>query len=162
MRLTATRRIEFSAGHRVLREGSKCKQFHGHNYVVELTALGLDSETDPLGRVIDFALVKKKLGGWVNENWEGGFIIWKDDTQGLMALAQIADQKMFVLERPPTPEHIARHLLDVVASDVLRGSGITVVKVQIWETPSQSVTIMGDEYVRLMTAREKKNDDSKE
>ena len=157
MRLTATRRVEFSTGHRVLRDGSRCKQFHGHNYVAELTATGLDSETDPLGRTIDFGLLKQKIGAWVDEHWEGGFIVWKDDTQGLAALAQIESQKMFVLERHPTPENIARHLLDVVGPDVLRGSGITLAKVELWETPSKSVTVIGDEYARLMTLRENSN-----
>jgi len=162
MRLTATRLVEFSAGHRVLREGSQCKHFHGHNYVAELTATGLESETDPLGRTIDFALLKKKIGAWVNENWEGGFIIWKDDTHGLTALAQVEQQKIFVLEKHPTPEHMARHLLDVVGPNELRGSGISLLKVQLWETPTKSVTAISDEYARLMAARENSNAEIKE
>jgi hypothetical protein len=54
------RRIAFSAGHRVHGHESKCRHFHGHNYVAYFHALprrGLD----PLGRVIDFGVIKARL-----------------------------------------------------------------------------------------------------
>ncbi len=36
--ITATRRVQFCAGHRVHRHESKCRNLHGHNYVAFFTA----------------------------------------------------------------------------------------------------------------------------
>jgi len=63
-----TRKIEFDSGHRVLGHEGKCAHLHGHRYVAEITveSAGLDS----LGRVVDFSVIKEKVGKWVDENWE--------------------------------------------------------------------------------------------
>jgi 6-pyruvoyltetrahydropterin/6-carboxytetrahydropterin synthase len=133
--VTATRRVQFCAGHRVHQHESKCRNLHGHNYVAFFTAVGLDSELDPLGRVIDFSVLKQKLGGWVDEKWDHGFIVWEEDTDALAALAKMGDtQKLFLLDKNPTAENMARYLLETVGPECLRGTGVTLIKVTLWET----------------------------
>jgi len=57
MSLTIMRRIKFCAGHRLHRHGGKCEFFHGHNYVADFYVTA--EEVDDIGRVIDFADLKR-------------------------------------------------------------------------------------------------------
>lgn len=134
--LAATRRIQFCAGHRVYKHESKCHSPHGHNYVAQFTAVRYDTDTrlDELGRVIDFSVLKDAIGGWIDEHWDHGFIIWDEDNELGDALETIPDQKLFRLDYNPTAENMAYYLLTVVCPHVLRETGVRVVKVRLWET----------------------------
>src|SRR5262249_22784820 len=55
--ITATRRIQFAAGHRVFGHEGKCRYLHGHNFVALVTAAADD--LDAVGRVIDFGVLKE-------------------------------------------------------------------------------------------------------
>ena len=62
--------------HRIPRHESKCAAFHGHRYAAELTCL---APLDDRGRVIDFGVVKERVGGWIDENWDHTAILQRDD-----------------------------------------------------------------------------------
>lgn len=130
--ITCTRRIQFCAGHRVHGHESKCRNLHGHNYVVlfEAQAPRLDS----LGRVIDFSVLKDRIGGWIEAKWDHGCIIWVDDIEATQAMQLMKDQKVYQLPLNPTAENMAAYLLERVCPAVLNGTGVTVVKVTLWET----------------------------
>jgi len=131
--ITAVRRIQFCAGHRVWQHESKCNNLHGHNYVVFFHAQA-EEGLDDLGRVIDFSVLKAKLGGWVDTNWDHGFIHHTDDAETIKALAAIPNQKTFALPNNPTAENMAEYLLKVVCPKQLDGTGVVVSKVVLWET----------------------------
>lgn len=133
-RPTCTRRIQFAAGHRVYRHESKCRNLHGHNYVVFFEAEGIDQPLDDLGRVVDFSVLKEKLGGWVDRHWDHGFLVMRGDAEAQQALACIEGQKLYVMDANPTAENMARHLLRDVAPRVLEGTGVRVVRVILHET----------------------------
>jgi 6-pyruvoyl tetrahydropterin synthase/QueD family protein len=80
---TATRRFQFCAGHRVHQHESKCRNLHGHNYVVLITARGINSELDALGRVVDFSVLKQ-MSFWCEEHWDHGFILKENDVETLI------------------------------------------------------------------------------
>src|SRR4051794_11723126 len=67
-----TRKHEIHCGHRVCGHEGKCRNLHGHAYVIHFTceAEGLDH----LGRVIDFGLIKSLLCRWLEDTW-GGFAV---------------------------------------------------------------------------------------
>ena len=79
--ITAVRRLQFCAGHRVHLHESKCNNPHGHNYVIYLHAVADDNQLDSLGRVIDFGVLKQKIGSWIDEFWDHGFIYFIDDKE---------------------------------------------------------------------------------
>lgn len=133
--IEATRRIQFCAGHRVCEHESVCRNLHGHNYVAFFTAIGIDSDVDKLGRVIDFGVLKEKLGGWIFDNWDHAFIVAEFDDLAKMAVHCMGDNhRTFIMLKNPTAENMARYLLDVVAPEVLKGTGVLVIKVVLWET----------------------------
>lgn len=132
-RVSAVRRLQFCAGHRVHRHESKCRHMHGHNYVVFFHAES-ESGLDALGRVIDFGVLKERLMPWIDANWDHGMIVWREDAEAIAAVRTLGDSKLFLLPTNPTAENMALHLLHEVAPRVLDGTGVTVKKVVLWET----------------------------
>lgn len=131
--MLATRRIQFCAGHRVHNHESECRNLHGHNYVVFFTARGIDRDKDELGRVIDFSVLKEKLGGWIFDNWDHGFLVWEDDLKIVRLLRELG-HKTYQLPYNPTAENMADYLLNVVGPMTLKTTGVRLIKVVLWET----------------------------
>jgi 6-pyruvoyltetrahydropterin/6-carboxytetrahydropterin synthase len=132
MGIEIMRRISFCAGHRLYRHGGKCEFFHGHNYVAEFYVTADD--VDDVGRVIDFAELKLRFKGWIDEHWDHGFILFEEDKNGIDAIRQVEPCKVFVLPYNPTAENMALYLLEHVAPDLLAGTAATASKVVVWET----------------------------
>lgn len=130
--ITAVRRIQFCAGHRVWKHEHRCAHLHGHNYVAFFHATA--DQLDDLGRVIDFGVLKERLGGWIDQHWDHGFICHKDDVEVLKAMSAVPGQKVFALDDNPTAENMARFLLHVVGPRQLAGTAVRLVRVVLWET----------------------------
>lgn len=131
--MTITRRFQFCAGHRVYQHESKCNNLHGHNYVLYVTVTA--SELDSLGRIIDFSVLKKELGDWIDNNWDHKFILSKDDKEGIEAVKKInGDENIFIMHSNPTAENMARHLFDVFISILYTKHSIKLVRITLHET----------------------------
>jgi 6-pyruvoyltetrahydropterin/6-carboxytetrahydropterin synthase len=133
MTLTIMRRITFCAGHRLHRHEGKCQFFHGHNYVAEFYVSG--AETDSVGRVIDFSVLKTRFKGWIDEHWDHGFLLSQEDENGIAAAQLVQPSRVYLLPFNPTAENMARYLLETVCPPLLEGTGVQATKVVIWETP---------------------------
>lgn len=135
MAITATRRVQFAAGHRVFGHETKCKHPHGHNYVVLMTAQMDDPRAvDDIGRVVDFGVLKDRVGGWIERAWDHAFLVWSGDAPMLSALSTDPQWKRFVCPDNPTAENMARYLLHYVGPRELQGTGVRLVRVVVWET----------------------------
>lgn len=130
--ITCTRRIQFCAGHRVYKHESKCANMHGHNYVALFEAVAPD--LDSIGRVIDFSVLKDKIGGWIDRYWDHGFIYWDQDREARNALLTLPDQKFYAMPTNPTAENMAVYLLNSICPELLTGTGITIREVVVHET----------------------------
>jgi 6-pyruvoyltetrahydropterin/6-carboxytetrahydropterin synthase len=132
MSLTIMRRIKFCAGHRLYRHGGKCEHFHGHNYVADFFVTG-DSQ-DSVGRVMDFADLKSRCKGWIDEHWDHSFLVSHEDQNAIAALKMVKPFRLFEMPYNPTAENMARYLLEEVCPGLLQGTGGVAARVRIWET----------------------------
>lgn len=131
--ISCIRRIQFCAGHRVLNHESKCKNIHGHNYVMFFHARA--PQLDSIGRVIDFSVLKEKLGGWVDKYWDHSFLINKEDKTLMEIIPKGMDNKpAFICDFNPTAENMAEYILKTVAPLLMANTGVEVFKVVVWET----------------------------
>lgn len=131
--ITCTRKIHFCSGHRVLNHESKCANLHGHNYVAWVTAVAPD--LDNLGRIIDFSVLKEKVGGWIDEKWDHTTILYMKDLHLYNAIQLFeGNRKVFLMPTNPTAENMASYLLHQVCPIVLDGTGVEVNKIQLFET----------------------------
>lgn len=133
MTITATRKLEFDAAHRVKLHESKCKNLHGHRYVVEVTAEA--PELDALGRVVDFGVLKEKLGSWIDEHWDHQTILFDEDKALGEAIAAETGQPIFYLPANPTAENMAKYLLEEICPTLFEAP-LKIVKITLRETPN--------------------------
>lgn len=63
MFLRATKIFKFSSAHRLPHHEGKCKELHGHNYMLEVTFIGEPKTEDgpEKGMVADFSRIKKEV-----------------------------------------------------------------------------------------------------
>lgn len=133
------RRIEFDAAHRVLEHESKCRNLHGHRYAVE-AGFAAD-KLDRLGRIVDFGVVREKLGRWIDDNWDHTTILFDRDKELGNSISEITGQKIFYLPSNPTAENMAAYLLEKICPELFSGLGISCVNIRLYETPNCSVTV---------------------
>ena len=132
MQLTIMRRVKFCAGHRLFGHGGKCEHFHGHNYTADFFVTG--DKVDAVGRVLDFADLKARVKGWLDEHWDHSFLIFDQDHNARAALEMVQPKRMFLLPYNPTAENMARYLLEEMCPQALAGSGARAIRVRLWET----------------------------
>jgi 6-pyruvoyltetrahydropterin/6-carboxytetrahydropterin synthase len=128
---TCTRRLEFDAGHRLQKHESKCRNVHGHRYVLEVTCSA--DTLDSVGRVIDFAAIKHIVGKWVDDHLDHGFIVQEGDFL-ITALTQDGT-KHHVVPFSPTAENLVVYIAEM-SQKFLRSLGIRVTHARLYETPN--------------------------
>jgi 6-pyruvoyltetrahydropterin/6-carboxytetrahydropterin synthase len=142
------RKFEFDSAHRVLHHESKCKHLHGHRYVAEVAVSAPD--LDKLGRVIDFSVIKKLVGDWINDNWDHNILLNSQDILAQLyhpvniGICSDKSDELFAGKAPflfinenPTAEVMAKTLF-LAAKKVIESAhpDIRVQKVRLYETPN--------------------------
>lgn len=127
-----TRRLEFDAGHRVLGHEGKCRNLHGHRYCVEVS-VSAPAGLDGLGRVIDFGIIKTRLGGWIDENLDHNMLLHPDDPLVQVGTAMVGRLPWVMENGNPTAENIAA-LVYIMAVKLL--PELKVHRVRVYETPN--------------------------
>lgn len=137
---SVVRRLTFCAGHRVYGHENKCRHPHGHNYVVYVTAEPKKS-LDSIGRVIDFSVLKEKLGTWLDRSWDHAFIFWRGDEDMAEVFSTRVDWKHYIMPTNPTAENMAAYLLDVVCPELFDETGVNITAITIDETENCSAGV---------------------
>jgi len=133
MTISCTRKLEFDAAHRVKLHESKCKNLHGHRYGVEVTVSA--PELDGVGRVVDFGVIKEKLGAWIDAEWDHTTILWEEDKALGAAISAETGQRIYYLPWNPTAENMAKYLYEVICPRLLPAP-LQIISVVVRETPN--------------------------
>lgn len=129
-KVQAERYHDISCGHVVYGHENKCRHMHGHNYRIHFT---IEGDTDSIGRVLDFGVIKSKLCMWLEDNWDHKFLIW-DKHPMAHDLKALDDQGVLHVPFNPTAENMALHLLHLVGPEQLKDTGAFLTKVVVEET----------------------------
>ncbi|OIR07938.1 6-pyruvoyl tetrahydropterin synthase [mine drainage metagenome] len=163
---TISRQIYIDAGHRVLTHGSKCRNLHGHRYMIEaFCAAGrLQDSGEQADMVLDFGFLKEEMLAVIDTPCDHGFLAHVEDA-GLLAMfrpdgagpewlegvrAAVArdgycltsdtrmESKLYVLDANPTAEQLARHWYRRLKPVVAARSGglARLAELVVWETPN--------------------------
>lgn len=130
-----TRRVEFDAGHRLQHHNGKCKNIHGHRYVIDVSVAGgvQESEGAPdRGMVVDFAVLDQAINHVVGD-WDHALML--ENTDPLWA--QLHGVKLVSFQGPPTAENMAAIVGTGVAKYLAEAGRyeLRVAKVRVYETP---------------------------
>lgn len=149
-----SRRIEIDMGHRVPDHASKCRNIHGHRYVIEATVGGqLASEGEQNGMVLDFSFMKDIMLRHIHDPYDHALCLWRDDPlaeffEQLPGRPAIIDHelgfehKTILVPVVPTAENLAHIWLDAMKDDVKKATdGRAYLEcVKVWETPNGTAT----------------------
>ena len=130
-----TRKLEFDAGHRIPDHGSKCRNLHGHRYVLEVTLQGYVNHVpgqEDTGMIIDFGALKTIMNQMVCDVWDHAFLVYEHDHAVRMFLETMPEHKTVVLDRVPTAENLAQIAFDTLFTQF----GQTLFHVRLYETPN--------------------------
>lgn len=140
--MIVSKTIEIDAGHRVPNHKSKCKNIHGHRYVIEaivedrvITKKGSSDE----GMVIDFGDLKEVMMDVIDKDYDHGFIISEEDPfiSTFESLRDEEEQKVIVVPFVPTAENLAEHWFKIL-EERLEKKGIELRGIEVKETPSST------------------------
>ena len=129
--ITATRYHDISCGHRVFGHENKCAHLHGHNYRFYFTISA--GNLDAVGRVLDFSVIKSGLCQWLEDNYDHKFLLWEKDPL-CETLKQSDPLGVVFVAFNPTAENIAKHMVENIAPDILKGTGCVLIKCSVEET----------------------------
>ncbi len=139
--VTITRRLEFDAGHRIPDHKSKCRNLHGHRYVLEITLAGniIDRPgASSHGMVMDFSDVKEIAKRELVDQWDHAFLVWREDKVFHEFLSTLPDHRTVVLDSPPTVEHLANEAFRLLAKAYAARyeNDLRLEAVTLYETPN--------------------------
>lgn len=133
--ITASRKIHFCTGHILKGHEGKCANLHGHNYNLYAEAQPF-VKLDGIGRVVDFSVIKDKLGKWIDDNWDHNFIVFEKHEEAVAALKLVPqDKKLFLFPYNPTAENMCKYLMEnVIPTLGFDLMGVDIVSLTLWET----------------------------
>jgi len=143
MGILISRKLSFDSGHRLFEHEGKCQYLHGHRYTATIFAesnAGLDS----IGRVVDFGVIKKVVGSWIDTNWDHNLLLsTKDRECGEVVKKWCKNGAPYYIPGNPTAELLASYLLQKAAY-LLQEYPIRVLKITLDETPNCSAEVEGE------------------
>jgi len=93
--------------------------------------------------VIDFSVLKEKLGAWIDQNWDHTFICYEKDEQMINACKSVDRNKdIYIMKKNPTAENMAEHLLNDICPLLFQNLDITITKIVLWETENCYVEVV--------------------
>ncbi|HZP21610.1 MAG TPA: 6-carboxytetrahydropterin synthase [Bauldia sp.] len=155
---TISRRIEIDMAHRVPDHGSKCRNLHGHRYVIEAVCSGALGEVGPeRGMVLDFGFLKEEMIAAIHDPCDHAAVLWADDpllanlagaaAKGAAPGSRVASPfgPVLVLSFTPTAENLARYWFEALAPRVAARSGgrAQLRELRVHETPNSTATYSG-------------------
>ena len=116
--------VRWEAAHRLLRYEGKCANIHGHSYKAIFTFESND--LDEKGMVIDFTVLKEKIQGWIDGNWDHALILNVADNFKNI----IKTNKYFAISGNPTAEKMAEFLFYYFRPEF---QNVNLVSVEVFE-----------------------------
>lgn len=149
-----SRRIEIDMGHRVPDHASKCRNIHGHRYVIEATVAGrLATEGEQNGMVLDFGFMKEIMLRRIHDPYDHALCLWGQDPvadffvrfDGGPSAADLQmgfTHKTVFVDVVPTAENLACIWFQTMQDDVIQATDgrAWLSSVKVWETPNGTAT----------------------
>ena len=111
MKFSITKQFKFEAAHSLPKYEGKCKNLHGHSYVLEVSVSGpVHTDGSQEGMVMDFTDISKIVDSEIITQWDHQFL---ND----------------ILPFSTTAEHLAQECFVR-----LEKAGLPITKIKLWET----------------------------
>lgn len=129
---TVTKEFKFEAAHRLLNYEGKCKNLHGHSWVVYLKVGLKSSELNKIGMVFDFGDFKP-MKEWIDQSLDHSLIISNEDEE-LLDFNLSRGHSTFVTNGNPTSEVLTEIIFNYALHLLKLPSHLELIEVRIKET----------------------------
>lgn len=142
--MLVTKTIQIDMGHRVPNHKSKCKNLHGHRYVIEVGVddnVILEKGVSNEGMVIDFGDLKEIMMTMIHDIYDHSFVMSTEDNlkKIFLKLVEQEQQKIVFVPFVPTAENLSKHWYKTIEKKLLEKK-IKLKYIKVWETPSSTAT----------------------
>lgn len=111
MKTVIVKRFTFEAAHKIPHHTGKCKNIHGHSYVLEVSVSGeVQTSGNEEGMVMDFKTLSEVVDREIINQWDHHYL---NDIVSFTPTAELLAQECFRR---------------------IKNAGISVCKVKLWET----------------------------
>ena len=132
-------------GHRLANHNGKCRNLHGHQYVLEVVIEGNPQENSghsSEGMLVDFSDLKTLLDTQIHDRCDHAFMLAESDQIMKDFYTANSDLKHLIVPFPTTAENIAQWIFDQLQPQIPQLSpNLKLTSVQLWETPFNSALI---------------------
>ena len=134
---TLKNEVEFDMAHYLSGYNGKCSNIHGHRYrlIVKVSSEELHQEGQLRGMVDDFSNIKKVLKK-IHDQYDHKLVL-EDNEEGRLVAKKLQEVvptfDIFFVPYRPTAEEMSRDIFRQI-----RGLGINVTEVELFETPTNS------------------------
>jgi 6-pyruvoyltetrahydropterin/6-carboxytetrahydropterin synthase len=131
--LQITKIFRFEAAHAIHGYAGKCRNVHGHSYVLHVTVGQAENGMEYLpapGFIIDFKELKKVVNGAVIDDLDHALILSEDYLKQYTALANSENLKRWNME--PTAENIILHIKDALEKEL--PESVLLRRLKLYET----------------------------
>lgn len=142
--MTVSREVSWDMGHRVPNHKSKCRNVHGHRYLMWVTlegeVIGQSGVSDE-GMVIDFSDIKTIVEGYIDEKLDHGYMGNKALDREMLELLSRNGMKHVGVDFIPTAENIAKYLFEELSPLFVDayGTKLRLSEIRLYETPKSYV-----------------------
>ena len=146
MKIRSTKTFTFAMAHLLSGHKGLCKNLHGHNYKMEVTAVAQGNnavkELGPAeGMVVDFKDLKQFVNEAIVNPLDHATMIWEDSKDpfehDLYALLRKYNKKVMVVAYRPTAENMAMDFMSKLNTILNETEAdFRIEKIKLWETDS--------------------------
>lgn len=137
-----TRRIEFDAAHRIPEHTSKCRNLHGHRYVLEATISGLIHRD---GMVVDFGILKTIMQAEVGNQFDHALLAYSGDELIERIRPLLPDwHKTILLPFVPSVENLVVECFSRIEKALPKEAQMH--RVRLYETPNCYADVYGESF----------------
>ncbi len=134
-KVRVTKEFRFEMAHALWNYDGKCKNIHGHSYILQVTVVGepINDENNPkYGMVIDFGDLKKIVNEAIVNPMDHSLVISnKSKHDGLLQTEQMFDRR-HITTYQPTCENMVIEFARIIRKKL--PNNVKLYSVKLWET----------------------------
>lgn len=148
--ISISKEFSWSMAHMLANHNGKCKNIHGHTYVMQVElerteggTIHAPGKTDH-GMVMEFSDVKQVISELIVEPLDHAFLYWIGSTDSLehevAELLKKHERKLVEINYRPTAENLANDFIHKINSR-LSDNPVKVIELILWESPTSFARI---------------------
>ncbi len=134
-KIRVTKEFQFEMAHALWNYNGKCKNIHGHSYILQVTVIGepiSDENSTKYGMVIDFGDLKKFVNDAIVNKMDHSLVISeKSKHDGLLQTEQMFERR-HITPYQPTCENMVYEFASILKN--ILPSNVKLHSIRLWET----------------------------